>query len=74
MIETTLSVNGIPIRLTDERWSRIITQHGELSDSRAFRQPSHDDDSELTPDDIVIRYAGDEIIGQTVLHASRRFR
>lgn len=39
-----------------------------------FRQPSQADDSELTPDDIVIRYAGDEIIGYTVLHASRRFR
>lgn len=35
MTETALSVNGIPIRLTDERWSHIITQHGELSDSRA---------------------------------------
>jgi uncharacterized protein YuzE len=37
-----------------------------------FRQPSVADDSELTPDDIVIRYAGDEIIGYTVLHASQR--
>lgn len=29
-------------------------------------------DSDLTDDDIVLRYKGDEIIGVTVLHASTR--
>ena len=29
-------------------------------------------DSELTDDDIIVRYDGDEIIGITILHASRR--
>jgi uncharacterized protein YuzE len=29
-------------------------------------------DSELTNDDIIIRYNGDDIIGYTMLHASRR--
>ncbi len=37
-----------------------------------FRQPSQADDSELTPDDVIIRYEGEEIIGYTVLHASKR--
>lgn len=37
-----------------------------------FKKPSHADDSELTDDDIIIRYDGDEVIGLTVLHASRR--
>ena len=37
-----------------------------------FRKPGHATDSELTDDDVVIRYAGDDIIGFTVLHASRR--
>jgi uncharacterized protein YuzE len=31
-------------------------------------------DSELGPDDIIVRYRGEEIIGLTILHASRRIR
>ena len=31
-------------------------------------------DSELVPDDIIVRYRGDEVIGLTILHASRRSR
>lgn len=30
--------------------------------------------SELGPDDIIVRYRGEEIIGLTILHASRRSR
>lgn len=37
-----------------------------------FKKPSHATDSELTDDDIIIRYDEDEVIGITVLHASRR--
>lgn len=37
-----------------------------------FRKPSVATDSELTDDDVVIRYANEEIIGFTVLHASER--
>jgi uncharacterized protein YuzE len=29
-------------------------------------------DSELTDDDVVVRYDGDEVIGLTILHASKR--
>jgi uncharacterized protein YuzE len=36
------------------------------------KKPSHADDSELTDDDIIIRYEGDEIVGITILHASER--
>jgi uncharacterized protein YuzE len=31
-------------------------------------------DSELGPDDVIVRYRGEEIIGLTILHASRRSR
>jgi uncharacterized protein YuzE len=31
-------------------------------------------DSELWPDDIIVRYRGEEIIGLTILRASRRSR
>ncbi len=37
-----------------------------------FRRPSHADDSELTDDDVLVRYQDGEAIGITVLHASRR--
>ncbi|MGQ9627070.1 MAG: DUF2283 domain-containing protein [Anaerolineae bacterium] len=37
-----------------------------------FKKPSHADDSELTDNDIIIRYEGDEVVGITILHASKR--
>jgi uncharacterized protein YuzE len=37
-----------------------------------FKKPSHADDSELTDDDIIIRYEQGKIVGITVLHASKR--
>jgi uncharacterized protein YuzE len=37
-----------------------------------FKKPSHADDSELTDDDIIIRYEQGEVVGITVLHASKR--
>ena len=37
-----------------------------------FKKPSRADDSELTDDDIIIRYEEGEIIGITILNASKR--
>lgn len=37
-----------------------------------FKKPSNATDSELTDDDIIIRYEGDEVVGLTILHASKR--
>ena len=37
-----------------------------------FKKPSVATDSELTDDDVIIRYENDEIIGLTILHVSRR--
>ena len=37
-----------------------------------FKKPSHATDSEITDDDIIIRYEGDEVVGLTILHASKR--
>jgi uncharacterized protein YuzE len=38
----------------------------------SFRKPSHATDSELTENDVIVRYDGDEVIGITVLHATQR--
>ena len=35
-----------------------------------FKKPSHADDSELTDDDVIIRYEQGEFIGLTILNAS----
>ena len=37
-----------------------------------FKKPSHADHSEMTEDEIIIRYEKDKIIGITVLNASKR--
>jgi len=37
-----------------------------------FKKPSNPDDSELTDDDIIIRYEEREVVGLTILHASKR--
>ena len=37
-----------------------------------FKKPACATDSELTDDDIIVRYQGDEVIGLTILHASKR--
>lgn len=37
-----------------------------------FKKPSRATDSEITEDDIIIRYEGEEMVGMTILHASKR--
>ncbi len=37
-----------------------------------FKKPSHATDSEMTDEDVIVRYEGEEIVGFTVLHASKR--
>lgn len=51
-------------------WSSYDTEADVLYIS--FKKPSHATDSELTDDDVIIRYENDEIIGFTILHASQR--
>jgi uncharacterized protein YuzE len=37
-----------------------------------FKQPNHAGNSEMTEDEIIIRYEKEEIVGLTILHASQR--
>ncbi len=37
-----------------------------------FKKPNHSDYSEMTDDEIIIRYEHNEIIGLTILNASKR--
>ena len=36
-----------------------------------FKKPSHATDSELTSNDIIIRYEGKEVVGLTILNATK---
>jgi len=40
----------------------------------SFKKPSHADDSELLDNDIIVRYENEEIVGMTVLNASKKAR
>jgi uncharacterized protein YuzE len=37
-----------------------------------FKKPSHADDSELLDNDVIVRYEKEEIIGLTVMNASKQ--
>ena len=60
--------------LLDIPYSRIWSVYDKEADVRYinFKKPSHADDSELTDDDIIIRYEKEEIIGITILNASKK--
>lgn len=40
----------------------------------SFKKPALATDSEMTDDDVIVRYENNEIIGFTVLHASKRVK
>ena len=56
------------------QYKRIWTTYDKEADVLYlnFKKPSHADDSELTDDDVIIRYEKEKIIGITVLNASKR--
>jgi uncharacterized protein YuzE len=37
-----------------------------------FKKPSHATDSEITDDDVIVRYEEGKVVGLTILHASKR--
>ena len=52
------------------RWKKLATARRLLEDR--FKKPARATDSELRDDDVIIRYDGEDIIGLTILHASKR--
>ena len=61
-------------QLLEMPFKRIWYSYDEEADVLylSFKKPSHADDSELTDDDVIIRYEKGEVVGITVLHASTR--
>ncbi len=73
MIDIKEVINLTP-RLLNIPFKRIWYSYDEEADVLYlnFKKPSHADDSELTADDIILRYEKGQLIGVTVLHASKR--
>ena len=61
------TVKGTPHRYL---WSSYDAEADTLYIN--FKKPSHATDSELTDDDVIVRYEGEEVVGLTGLHASKR--
>ncbi len=38
----------------------------------SFGEPREAEDTELTDDDVILRYVGDDLVGLSILHASKR--
>lgn len=60
--------------LLEVPYSRVWTAYDKDADVLYinFKKPSHADDSELTDDDVIIRYEKGDVIGLTILNASKR--
>jgi len=85
-MDTARSRNGVPIRLPVEHLLALVPQLAAIPSKRMwiaydegadllyvnFKKPSHADDSELTDDDIIIRYEGEQVVGMTILNVSLR--
>lgn len=67
LLKLTSVVRGAPHRYL---WSSYDEEADTLYIN--FKKPSRATDSEITDDDVIIRYEGDEVIGVTILHASTR--
>lgn len=72
-IEVKDIVNAVP-QLLSLPFKRMWYSYDEEADVLYlnFKKPAHADDSELTDDDVLIRYEKGELIGITVLHAGKR--
>jgi len=72
-IEVKRILNLVP-ELLGMPSSRIWTDYDQEADVLYinFKKPSHADDSKLMDDDVIIRYEEGEIIGITILNASKR--
>lgn len=72
-LEVQKILNLVP-ELLEVPYSRIWTAYDKEADVLYinFKKPSHADDSELRENDIIIRYEKGEIIGITILNASKR--
>jgi uncharacterized protein YuzE len=39
-----------------------------------FKKPSHADDSEILDNDVIVRYEKNEVVGMTIMNASKKIK
>lgn len=73
LIEVEKILNIVP-QLVGMPYMRVWSSYDKEADVLYlnFKKPSHADDSELTEDDIIIRYEKGEVVGITIPNASKR--
>jgi len=59
VIQTVHSKQGVPVRLTDERWAHIVEEHAELAGLRHEVLAAIDD-----PERILLGHAGERPAGR----------
>jgi len=72
-VEVKSVLNRVP-ELLDVLYPRIWTVYDKEADVLYlnFKKPSHADDSELTDNDLIIRYEKGSAVGITIPNASKR--
>jgi uncharacterized protein YuzE len=73
-IDSIEKIAALVPQLLDITHKKIWVDYDEEADVLYvnFKKPSHADDSELTDDDVIIRYENEQVVGMTFLNASKR--
>ncbi|MHB8120330.1 MAG: DUF2283 domain-containing protein [Methanothrix sp.] len=73
-IDSIEKISALVPHLLGRPQKRIWVDYDELADVLYvnFKKPSHADDSDLTDDDVIIRYEKEQVVGMTFLNASKR--
>jgi uncharacterized protein YuzE len=70
-VELTEIKNALPYFLKHKTvWSSYDSEADVLY--LHFKKPNHADNSEMTDDEIIVRYEKDEVVGLTILNASKK--
>ncbi|MDD4651835.1 MAG: DUF2283 domain-containing protein [Methanothrix sp.] len=73
-IDSIETISALLPHLLDISQKKIWVDYDEEADVLYvnFKKPSHADDSEITDDDVIIRYEKGKVVGMTFLNASKR--
>ena len=75
-IDSIEKIAALVPHLLDIAQKKIWVDYDEVADVLYvnFKEQSHADNSDLTDDDVIIRYEEGQVVGMTFLNASKRQR
>ena len=73
-IDRTEKLAALVPHLLDTAHKKIWVDYDQEADVLYinFKKPAHAEDSELTDNDVIVRYENGQVVGMTFLHASKR--